>query len=87
MSRFLKRWLVLITGWLFLLLGVAGLFLPVLQGILFIMIGLAILSSEYAWANHWLGKVRTRFPRLSNKADQSVKQVWAWMQRVFGHKQ
>ena len=42
MNRHVKRILVLIVGWAFILLGVVGLFLPILQGILFI----AILLSE-----------------------------------------
>ena len=37
---------ILIIGWIFIGLGILGLFLPILQGILFIMIGLAILSSR-----------------------------------------
>jgi uncharacterized protein len=42
-----KRILVLIVGWGFILLGIVGLFLPILQGVLFILIGLIIVSSEY----------------------------------------
>ncbi len=45
-----KRILVLITGWSFLLFGLVGLFLPFLQGLLFMLIGIIILSSQYAWA-------------------------------------
>ncbi|RPJ08107.1 MAG: hypothetical protein EHM36_05905, partial [Deltaproteobacteria bacterium] len=42
----LKEIAILIVGWGFITLGVLGLFLPFLQGILFILIGLAILSSR-----------------------------------------
>ena len=59
-----KRFAVISTGWVFILLGIVGLFLPVLQGILFILIGLVILSTEYHWARRLLGYVRERFPRL-----------------------
>jgi len=61
-----KRVAILATGWLFIALGIAGLFLPFLQGILFLLIGLVILSTEYSWARRILGKVRTRFPKLDN---------------------
>src|SRR2546427_10937372 len=47
MNPYAKRVLVLIIGWSFILLGIVGLFLPILQGVLFILIGLIILSSEY----------------------------------------
>ncbi len=78
---------VLITGWGFLLLGIAGLFLPVLQGVLFIVIGLAILSSEYVWAHHLLGKLRNRFPGISSKADEGVKKAATWLHRISGQQQ
>ena len=61
-----KRIVILIAGWIFIALGVAGLFLPFLQGIVFLLIGLVILSREYSWARRILGKVRTRFPKLDN---------------------
>jgi uncharacterized protein len=63
----MKSLAVQIVGWAFLGLGVIGLFLPVLQGILFIMIGLAILSTEYVWAHRWLTKLRQKFPALDRQ--------------------
>jgi len=63
LSRYLiKRAFKLTLGWTFLVLGIAGLFLPVLQGILFILIGLGILASEYRWARRWIIKLRQKFP-------------------------
>ena len=50
--------------------GMIGLLLPVLQGVLFLVIGLLILSSEYVWAHRLLGKLRQRFPAVSPGADQ-----------------
>ena len=64
-----KKLAVLITGWAFLILGIAGLFLPILQGVLFIAIGLTILSTEYAWAHHLLQKLRERFPSMARHID------------------
>lgn len=60
-----KRWLILLTGWGFVLLGIVGLVLPILQGILFLLIGLVILSSEYVWAHRVLEKLQKRFPKLA----------------------
>jgi uncharacterized protein len=68
----IKRVLVLIVGWCFILLGIVGLFLPILQGVLFLFIGLFILSSEYVWAHHLLSKLRQRFPKLSDSADKAM---------------
>jgi uncharacterized protein len=78
-----KRIAVLLVGWGFVLLGIAGLFLPVLQGILFILIGLIILSSEYVWAHKLLQRLRQRFPSLAGKADVAQARAAAWMRRIF----
>ncbi len=71
MNRAMKKWLVLIAGWAFLLVGFVGLFLPVLQGILFILIGLVILSAEYTWAHHLLERLKARFPHVAQNVDRA----------------
>lgn len=63
----LKRIALIASGWVFLLLGIAGLFLPILQGILFIMIGLTILATEYHWARRLIAKALHRFPGMEQK--------------------
>jgi uncharacterized protein len=79
-----KRVLVLIAGWGFILLGIVGLFLPVLQGVLFLLVGLIILSSEYVWAHHWLAKLRQRFPKIGRTADRATEKAAAWLRRITG---
>ncbi|WP_418791576.1 PGPGW domain-containing protein [Phosphitispora sp. TUW77] len=59
-----KRILIMILGWLFIILGIAGLFLPFLQGILFLLIGLYLLSHESRWAKTQLHKIKKRHPVL-----------------------
>ncbi len=58
----LKRVALIAAGWLLLVLGATGLFLPVLPGIPFLLIGLSILSIEYDWARRWVSALRQRFP-------------------------
>jgi len=41
-----------------------GLFVPILPGVLFLIAGLLILSTEYLWASHILTKLTARFPSL-----------------------
>jgi uncharacterized membrane protein YbaN (DUF454 family) len=79
-----KRILLLIVGWAFILLGIAGLFLPILQGVLFLLIGLMILSSEYVWAHHLLLKLREKFPSVSRALDKAAEKAAAWMRRLSG---
>jgi uncharacterized membrane protein YbaN (DUF454 family) len=78
----LKRVLVLMVGWSFVLLGIVGLFLPILQGILFLLIGLFILSTEYIWAHHLLERLRVRYPRLAALAHQAKERARRWMERI-----
>lgn len=76
MNQKRKRWLILLTGWGFVLLGIAGLVLPILQGVLFLVTGLVILSSEYVWAQRVLEKLQKRFPKLAahlHKASEKAR--------------
>ena len=84
MNTALKRASILVLGWAFVLLGIVGLFLPVLQGVLFILIGLFILSSEYIWAHHLLQRVRQRFPRVASQFDHAKEKSAHWLRRIFG---
>jgi len=81
-----KRWMVLLSGWTFIVLGIAGLFLPVLQGILLLMIGLIILSSEYAWAHRLVKRVRKRFPRAAAHFDEASEKARRWTKRTTATK-
>lgn len=77
-----KKITLLLLGWGFILLGVIGLFLPILQGVLFLMIGLLILSSEYVWAHRLLQKIRNRFPAVATRWDEARATAHKWSARV-----
>ena len=79
----LKRWGLLALGWGFILVGIAGLFLPVLQGILCLLIGLFILSSEYVWAHKLLGKLKARFPKIAAQFEKAKEKSEAWISRTL----
>jgi uncharacterized membrane protein YbaN (DUF454 family) len=64
-----KRVALIVTGWALLLLGAVGLLLPVLPGVLFLVIGLSILSVEYEWARRWVVALRRRFPTANRKLE------------------
>jgi uncharacterized membrane protein YbaN (DUF454 family) len=83
MTVSVKKVLAIVAGWIFIILGVVGLFLPFMQGVLFIMIGLTILSSEYVWAHDLLKKVRARFPRIAIFSDRARDKATGWMHRVY----
>jgi len=78
----MKRIVLSIVGWGFILLGVVGLFLPFLQGVLFILIGIMILSTQYGWARLLLMKMRKRFPKIARTTDVARTKVQAWMKHL-----
>jgi len=53
-----KRIAVTVAGFAVLLLGIAGLALPVLPGWALIFVGLGILATEYMWARRLLLKAK-----------------------------
>ena len=83
MQKFLKKVIVLFVGWGFVALGVIGLFVPVLQGILFLLIGLLILSTEYVWAHRLVQRVRARFPAIASKCDDAKVRAEHWIEKLF----
>lgn len=82
----MKRVALLVVGWAFILLGIVGLFLPILQGILFLLIGLFILSSEYVWAHKLLHRIKERFPKIAAHFEHAKLRSEAWIARAL-HKE
>lgn len=79
MERQIKRIAVLVIGWLLIAFGVVGLFLPILQGVLFILLGLLVLSRESETAHRWLQRGRQRYPHLDSK----LKEWGEWWRQRF----
>lgn len=52
-----------IVGWFFIVLGVIGLFLPFLQGILFIAIGMGLLAGDSETIRTYMHRWKTNYPR------------------------
>jgi uncharacterized membrane protein YbaN (DUF454 family) len=52
----------LVLGWACVVLGVIGLFVPILQGVLLILLGMALLSRDSRRARRCLLKMRLRYP-------------------------
>jgi len=71
----IKKIGLLIIGWFFIVLGIFGLFLPILQGILFILIGLAILSSRSEIIKRFLRHLEERYPH-------HYERVEVWKEKI-----
>lgn len=70
MKRELRRITTLILGWILILLGVVGLFLPVLQGLLFIALGVYVLSRESTKAKKLYHSFVDRYPNLRDRIER-----------------
>ena len=76
------------TGWAFIVLGVLGLFLPILQGILFLLIGLALLSTVSPrirlLRQRLRARARARYPAWTAKFEEAEGRAKHWMRRIVG---
>ncbi len=72
-----------VVGYGFLALGVLGLFLPFLQGILFLLIGLIILAEHAPWAQRLLERLRERYPKAGALIDGAEAKAAGWWHRVI----
>ncbi len=76
-----KRLALTVLGFISLLIGVAFILLPG-PAVIFIPIGLALLSLEYDWAKVWLKKSQRYFRQAAVKADQTL----LWFRRKLGQR-
>jgi uncharacterized protein len=70
-----KRFFRYTFGIFFLILGVIGLFLPILQGILFIIVGLLILAPESKKIQRLLDKLRQKYPGVFEAAERTQEKI------------
>jgi hypothetical protein len=69
-------------GYAFLVLGVLGMFLPILQGFLFLFVGLIILARHAPWAERLLSYLRQRSHRLDRAIIKAEAKTHEWRERA-----
>ena len=72
---------ILLAGWFFIVLGILGLFLPILQGILFLLIGLTILSSRSQWVMRFLKHLEERYPHHHQRMEIWREKIRNWFKK------
>ena len=77
-ETFMKTVALQAVGYFFLVLGIIGLVVPVLQGILFISIGLIVLAKTAPWAERLLTRFREKYPDAGRLIDKAEAKVEAW---------
>jgi uncharacterized membrane protein YbaN (DUF454 family) len=71
-----------VLGYAFLVLGVLGMFLPILQGFLFLAIGLIILARHAPWAERLLNYLREKSPTLDRTVASAEAKTHEWQHRA-----
>ncbi len=74
-----KRLIKRAAGWGFVALGLVGLVLPILQGFLFLGVGLYLLADDSPWVQRKIEALRRRFPRYAETFDESQARARDWM--------
>jgi hypothetical protein len=75
------RVLTFAVGWALLLVGVAGLALPGIQGILTILVGAAVLSIASETAYRLLKKLLHRWPPVWDRIERFREKIHDWLHR------
>lgn len=78
----MPRYLRIALGSILLVLGVAGLALPLLQGILFIVLGLLLLAKDIPFFDRIARQMRSRFPRTSRAAEKTKHRMAERWRRI-----
>jgi hypothetical protein len=68
-------------GWILVLGGIVGLFLPIVPGAVLILAGGLMLSSQSAWLRRALEECRVRFPVLKHLLGHFPGWVGMWRSR------
>ena len=72
---------LLVFGWLIVVLGLAGLLLPGLQGILLLILGAAILSVASDSVHRWLEKTLEHRPNMRRRMNSLRTKLHARLRR------
>jgi len=78
----LRRITVVALGWILILGGIVGLFVPIIPGAVLLVVGALMVNPQWAWLRRMLEKCRVRFPFLA----PAFMRLSAWSesrQRVF----
>ncbi len=80
MKKKIKKILVLTIGIIFIILGILGLFLPFLQGILFLIIGLILVSFCFPRMRPHIKRHAERQKHVSS----AVNKIEEWIAKTIG---
>lgn len=74
-----KRTLYIVIALLLITVGIFGLVLPILNGVLFLLLGFILLSFESSYIHYHLQKIASK----NDTINAWYKKLDSWMRRVF----
>ncbi len=78
---FPRKVAVIFLAWFFILLGIIGSILPILQGWIFFAIGLVLFSLSSEKINVLLSKILIRWPKFYKRYSRLRTKIHAWLSR------
>jgi uncharacterized protein len=75
----------IVIGILLIPLGIVGLFVPVLQGILFLVLAFLLLASELPFIARLRDRLRSRYPEPFDRADRLGERFTGWFRDRCGN--
>jgi len=78
---------VLVVGWVLVVVGIAGLFLPIIQGGLSLVLGLALLSIASQAVHLWLRRLMGRWPGAWKRLERFRRKLHARIERMHGRRE
>lgn len=80
MMKNTKRFIVFIVALFFLVLGLIGLVVPLMPQVIFLAIGLLLISMLSPSVRAWMDKHTVKYPKIHNL----IIKVDAWIKGVIG---
>jgi len=77
---------VFLVGWVLILVGLAGLILPGIQGIFTLLLGAALLSLDNDWVYRGLRRLLQRWPDVLRRLEHFRERAHERIHRFFSHK-
>ena len=77
----MPSWQRKLAGIALLVLGVAGLVLPILQGVLFLALGLFVLRDQYPWARRGMARLEARWPNQVARVEALEARLVDWTRK------
>ncbi len=78
---------IFVVGWLLILIGVAGLVLPGIQGVFTIVVGAALISLDNELVYRGLRRVFQRWPKVWDRIEGFREKAHDWIhRRILRHK-